>query len=67
MKEGTAKSNLIYENIYCSSAPLLIQAFFLNKENNEGGFTIKGMMVHARTGEWIKVKSNDTSLIPSLI
>lgn len=25
------------------------------KEDNEAGFTIKGMMGHARTAEWTKV------------
>ena len=55
MKEGRAKSNLIYENIYWSSALVFIHPFLSKEENNEAGFTIKGMMGHARTAEWRKV------------
>lgn len=56
MKSGRVKSNLIYENIYWSSALIFIHPFLSKKEeNDEAGFTIKGMMGHARMAEWRKV------------
>lgn len=67
MKEGRVKSNLIYENIYWSSALIFIPPFLWKKENNEADFTIKGMMGPARTAEWTNVNYNDISFTPSLI
>lgn len=55
MKEGRAKSNLIYENIYWPFALVFIHPFLTKKENDEAGFTIKGMMGHTRTVKWSKV------------
>ena len=55
MREGRAKSNLIYENIYWPSAPLFIHPFLSEKRMKRLGFTITGMMGHARMAKWRKV------------